>query len=341
MASVRAIAERAGVSIATVSRALNHDASVSPKTRRQILSIANEFGYVGKMGKRVTTNIGLVYTGARSINSVFDSALLEGLSRGLDEYRFDIVLLNMQRDKQLDESYTQFFMRKGVRGVVLRTTSDSLDICRMIADEQFPHVVISERFEADNVNYIGCDSTSESARAVEYLISLGHRRIAFATHIIPDGDHRDRFEGYRQALTHHGIGIDERLVLKHRASLAGGATVLEVIARMANRPTAVFFADPLLAVGAMNKARQLRLDIPNDLSVIGVDDAEVRYSVYPTLTAVCQNAAQLGHGASQLLASILAEGSKSAEGCQKTLPCYFEVHQSTGPVSASAGQDAP
>ena len=105
------------------------------------------------------------------------------------------MLLNLRRDKRPEETYTQFFMRKGVRGAVIRTMQDSRDICVEIAKEGFPTMVISERFDEPFINCIDCDSKPDSVRAVEYLIRLGHRRIAFAMHNMPDRDHTDRLEG--------------------------------------------------------------------------------------------------------------------------------------------------
>ncbi len=329
MSSVRRIAQEAGVSITTVSRALNNDPAVNSQTRRRILSVANNFGYVATMGRRVTTNVALTYTGPQSLSTVYDSAVLDGVIRGLEEHRFDCVILNLQRDKNADETYTQFFMRKGVRGVILRTTEHTRHVCEAIAAEDFPCVVISERFDSSEVSYVDCDSKTDSARAVEYLLALGHRRIAFAMNVVPDRDHLDRFEGYRSALAKAGLSIDENLVLRHAANLAGGATVMNVLASRKSRPTALYCADPMLAVGAINKAQELGIRVPQEISIVGFDDAQVRHSVYPVMTAVCQDAAQLGFEASLHLTRLLTGAAKGV--LQKTVSTFFEVNQSTGP----------
>jgi DNA-binding LacI/PurR family transcriptional regulator len=329
MSSIRKIAERAGVSITTVSRALNNDRNVSAKTRELVLAVANRSGYVSKVGRRATTNIGFAYAGRQTLSSVFDSALLAGITQGVDDFQFDVVLLKPQRDKYPDETYTQFFMRKGVRGVILRTTAESRDICLRIAEERFPMVVISERFKEEHISFVDCESRSESARAVEYLISLGHRRIAIGQHSIPDCDHLDRYEGYCQALHTAGIPLQEQYILRHPANLAGGATILKMAMSMSERPTAIYFTDPQLAIGAMNKAHELGVRIPQDLSIVGFDDAESRHSVFPVMTAVCQDTRALGFMAAASLTRMLIDGSK--ERIHETVPSFFEVHQSTAP----------
>ncbi len=335
MASVRQIAEQAGVSISTVSRVLNNDPAVNPDTRDKVLSAANRWGYVPTIGRRVTTYIGFAYTGRRTISAPFDSAVLDGVARGADDCRLDLVVLNIHRDKQPDETYTQFFMRKGVRGVILRTTAEARDVCTAIAEEGFPHVVVSDRFDTPAVNYIDGESQADTIRALEYLIALGHRRIAFAMHSIPDCDHLDRFAGYKQALAAHGIPFDERLIFRHPINLAAGATILKLTRSMPERPTAVFFADPLLAVGAVQKAHELGVRIPDDLSIIGFDDADMRYAVYPTLTAVCQDAAKLGFQATTWLGHLLS--GSGPQHFHRTIPTFFEINRSTAAPPRESG----
>ena len=333
MSSVRRIAEQAGVSITTVSRALNNDPVVNAKTRELVLAIANDAGYVATMGRRVTTNIAMVYTGSQTLAHPFDAAVFEGIARGVDECRFDVLILDMQRDKKPNETYTQFFMRKGVRGVIVRTMADSRDVCRRIADEGFPQVVISERFDSPNINCIDGASKPESIRAVEYLIDLGHRRIAFGVHNIRDCDHNDRLEGYTEALAKHGLPFHENLVFRHPYTLAGGATVMKMVMGMPDRPTAIYFADPMLSVGAVKMAHELGVRVPEDISIVGFDDTDVRHSVHPTLTAVCQDAGALGFEAGLRLTRMLTGACQ--DNFQKMVPTFFEVNRSTGPPPAN------
>lgn len=190
-------------------------------------------------------------------------------------------------------------------------------------------IVLSERFEDPRVSFIDCDSERESARAVEYLIALGHRRIAFGMNIVADTDHADRLAGYRQALTEHGIPFDEKLILKQKADFAGGASAIQILMAMRQPPTAVYFADPALAVGAINGAHQAGIRIPEDVSIVGFDDAELRHSVHPVMTAVCQNAADLGFDAAQELTQMILR--QTGEPVRKILTTFFEINQSTAP----------
>ena len=299
MSSVREIAKLAKVSVATVSRALNNHPDVDPSTRDRVVAAANRSGYVPAMGKRITTVIGLVYPGApvKADYGDFDSALLAGILRGVNEQKFDVKLVNLQRDKAADESYTQFFMRKGLRGIILRTFESTRGVCEAIAAEGFPSIVVADRFDDPRVNFICCDSRDDSRRAVEHLIQLGHRRIACAVHNVPDTDHKDRREGYAQALAEHGIPLDPALTFEIVASFDGGAAALNRIMGLPRPPTAIFFTDPLATLGALRRCQELEIDIPSELSIVGFDDSDIREHTWPPFTAVCQDARMLGEEA--------------------------------------------
>jgi DNA-binding LacI/PurR family transcriptional regulator len=327
MPSVRKIAKEMQVSVATVSRALNNHPEVNVDTRERILKAANDIGYFGSVGKRVTTNIGLVYTSDARFCE-YDAVLMSGIIRGVGEQRFDVTVVNLERDKAEGETYTQFFMRKGLRGVILRTLARSRHICQKIADEGFPSIVVAERFDEPNVNYLCYDSRADSRRAIEHLISLGHRRIALAVHAIPDSDHTARATGYREALENAGLHFNPELVLAVQADMDGGKSAINRLLSLPEPPTAIYFTDPLACVGAIARVHSLGLHIPNDLSIVGFDDGDMRLRTWPVLTSVCQDAAQLGFEAALWLTRKL--NSISNEPLRKMMSTFFEVHETTG-----------
>jgi len=327
MPSVRKIAKEMRVSVATVSRALNNHPEVSANTREKILRAANEVGYFGAVGKRVMTNIGLVYTSDVGFCE-YDATLMGGIVRGVGEQRFDVTVINLERDKGDDETYTQFFMRKGVRGAIMRTLARSRHICEKIADEGFPHVVVAERFDNPNVNYVCYDSQQDSRRAVEHLISMGHRRIALAVHAIPDSDHAARIDGFRDAMRAAELEIDHELVLSVMAGMESGRSAINRLMSIKNPPTAIYFTDPLTCVGALQRAHALGLRIPDDLSIVGFDDSDVRFRTWPVLSAVCQDAAQLGFESALWLTRKLS--GVHDERMRKAMTTLFEVHETTG-----------
>lgn len=327
MASVRDIARQTNLSITTVSRVLNNHPEIKPETRARVLSAVNRVGYVPNIGKRVVSNVGLVYTSEMPF-SAYDATLMAGMLRGLAEHKLNLTVVNIEREKTEGETYSQFFVRKGLRGAIVRTLSRSRHICEAIANEGLLAVVVAERFEKQNVNYICCQSRDASRKAVEHLIHLGHRRIGLAVHQEPDADHLDRQEGYKDAMAAAGLRYDPELVFPLIANFEGGAAAMSRIMSLPVPPTAVYFTDPLATVGAMARAQAMGLKIPNDLSVVGFDDGEERKRSFPPMTAVVQNVEQLGHEAALWMARRIT--GLSAEPLQRVLETNFEVNLTTG-----------
>ena len=331
MASVRQIAQLAKVSIATVSRALNNHPDVDPLTRDRVVAAANRTGYAPGIGRRLTTVIGLVYPDepVKADYGAFESALLAGILRGVNEQKFDIKLVSLHRDKSAEETFTQFFMRKGLRGVILRTFESSRDICQAIAAEGFPSVVVADRFDDPKVNFICCDSRDDSRRAVEHMIHLGHRHIACAVHNVADTDHKDRREGFGQAMAEHNIPIDPSHVLEIVASFEGGVAAINRLMGLPRPPTAIFFTDPLATLGAIRRCQELSIDIPGELSIVGFDDSDIRQHTWPPFTAVCQDARMLGEQAALWLSRSLM--GKAEKRIQLVRPTMLEINRTTAP----------
>lgn len=330
--SVRELARRVGVSTATVSRALNNHPEVSPETRARVLALADREGYHFRVGKRFTSVIGLAYPNdpLHPAEASFESAMLSGVLAGANDERFDVQVINVERDKGSDESYTHFFRRKGVRGVIVRSLRQSPGLAEEIADEGFPCVLIADRSEHPNVSYVQGESRSTSIEAIEHLIGLGHRRIAISTNVQMDTDHRDRQEGYLEALRKHGLESDPGLIVRMSDTMRGGAEAVDSLLALENPPTAIYFTTPPGTLGALQRCLDLGLSVPDDLSIIGFDDCETRQRSFPRYTAVCQDATEFARRATLWLTKRLMDDSTPP--LRVSLPTVFEVSDSTGPA---------
>ncbi len=145
MSNVRLIAKQAGVSISSVSRVLNNQPGVSESVRAAVLAAVNEAGYVPEVGRRSTTNVALIYTHVPTLESPFDAALLSGIYAGLAANGWDLVILEVHRSRQPGETVTQMLLRKGVQGALMRTTTPTQGVCREVAVEGFPAVIVGSR----------------------------------------------------------------------------------------------------------------------------------------------------------------------------------------------------
>ncbi len=329
MSSVREIADTAGVSIATVSRVLNNHPRVSEEARRKVTEAVNRTRYVASVGRRSTTNVAFVYTSDFSLGSPFDATLLERVSRSLQQTGLDLLILRAPSRLSPRESYSQLFQSRGVRGAFVRCTDNTRQIAEKIADEGFPAVTIADRLESPQANWVRSSAVHATTQAIEHLVHLGHRRIAVTLNVVDDLDHRERLDAYLSAMQAAGLEVTDDLFLRVPAYRQAGAAALRQITTMADPPTAVFVTDPHVAIGLMQEALRVKYRIPEQLSVVGFDDTEQRLSVYPAMSAVCQDTEALGGEAYAILERLLNENDATPE--QRQIECWLELHDSTAP----------
>ena len=333
MANLRTYAPR-GILLPPASKTANGPSlrANGPVVRR-VLGELSQSGELSASGKRAgtpaATNIALVYTGEPSVGCGFDAAIMCGMSRGMQDHGYDLIVLDARRSRQRGESFASLFARKGVCGAVVRTTATTRHIVSEIVDAGLPAVVVADRVDLPGVSYVYSDSREESAEAVEHLIALGHRRIAICINVVDDNDHVDRLNAYRQALVSHGIEFDPRLVMRVPAHREAGEQAVRRLINMPARPTAVFLTDPMVAVGFMGAAARDGIRVPGQLSVVGFDDSQVRFNVHPRLTAVCQDAPTLGREAFNVLHGTMTNEGVRGEPVRRSLRTWLEIHDST------------
>ena len=333
MSSVRQIANELGISVATVSRAMNQRSGVSEETRRKVLELAQRHQYKPSMGKKPTNVIGLVYPEepVKSDLGDFEASLLSGILRGVYEKKHDLAFISAARDKHPDETCTQFFHRKGVNAILMRSLGDT-SLVEQITSEGFPVLLVADRSEDPAVSYIDSISHDTSRKAVEHLLSLGHKRIALAMHNIVDTDHQDRESGYRDALHDAGIEVDESLIVRAQANTSGGEIMLTSLLGLEHPPTAIFFTNPMSTIGALHKCLRLGVKVPKDLSIVGFDDSVTRHQTFPRYTAVCQDAISLGVEAARWITRA-AQSDDPMPIYREVRPTNFEVLETTSYAS--------
>ena len=289
---------------------------------------AEKYDYRPTTGRKPTNVIGLVYPEdpVKSDLGDFEAALLSGILRGIYEKKHDLTFISATRDKHGDETYTQFFHRKGVRAIIIRSLGDT-SLAEEIASENFPILLVADRSDDPRVSYIDSSSRETSKQAIEYLVGLGHKRIGLAMHNAIDTDHRDREAGYCDALLKGGIEIDDTLIIQAEANTAGGEIMLTSLLELEHPPTAIYFTNPMSTIGAIHKCLRLGIKIPRDLSIIGFDDSVTRFHTYPRYSAVCQDAVALGVEAARWI--MRAAQSETNEIYREVRPTTFEILNTT------------
>jgi LacI family transcriptional regulator len=311
-AGIRKLAKLAGVSVSTVSKALNGYPDIGDETKRKILKLAKEIDYLPNTMARglitkSTKTVGVFF--GDQMNSGFDSPFLTdyfySIKNVLGEAGYDLLIFSNQ--KRDTSSYKAICHEKGVDGVILvltgkRRTDEKIHELH----ESFPTVYIdSLPIDKMKVNFVESDNEMGAYEATDYLIGLGHRNILkIGGDQIAKGSF-DRIDGYKRALEQHGILFDEKRVLY---GLYNQETAYQVVTKYFAKKrdvSAVFASSDMMAYGAIQALRDLGLDVPGDISVVGFDDIDSAKYYNPPLTTVHQQRQRMGETAAQILIELM------------------------------------
>jgi DNA-binding LacI/PurR family transcriptional regulator len=324
--TIKEVAERAGVSRSTTSRALAGTGYVAEPVRQRVRKAAEELGYVvnataRSLKQRSSRVIGVMVSDLRN---AFYADLAWGAGKRAREAGYTMLLID-DGGRPADElEAAHAFVASRVAGVVLTPVADGA--AAFLQRQRIPVVEVDRVF--GEVDAVVIDNRHAARATTEHLLSLGHQRIALVIDETDWTTGRERRHGYADALEAAGIAEDPALVLAAGWSADAAANAVRGLLAGPDRPTAVFAANNLLAEGVWRAAAGLGLAIPDDLSLVAFDDAPWMSMVTPTVTAVTQDAAQLGAEAIDLLLQRIAD--PSGEPRRVTLPAGFARRASTG-----------
>lgn len=311
MTTIKDIAKVAGVSVTTVSRALNGYSDVNEKTRKRIKEIAEELNYSPNIVARSlvmnrSKTIGLLVSeiSREGAKDNFTFEVLCGLNDRAAELDYDLILFNTNSTKQRLKSYTQLCRERRVEGVILQGIKKDDPYLQEVIDSDIPCVMIDVPIKGETVGYVTTDNIGGARRAVEYLLSLGHQRIAMMNGHAKAYVSEKRLKGYQEALTEAGIPFNPEWVLNGEYSEVYAEQVAEQFLND-HEVSAFFCASDLMALGVMKAVRKHGLHIPSDVSVVGFDNIVLAQHVVPALTTISQNMYQMGYEAASLLVNTL------------------------------------
>ena len=334
--TIRDIAELAGVSIATVSRAMNGRGDVADQTRALVREVARAHGYTPKRDARglSTGRTGLVGVTLPVIHPTYSSSIVASVAEALDEHDMRIVLCPTRHEHDREISLLERLMHGTTDGAILVLPEESGSELRALVRRGYRFVVVDPGVRlADDVPTVSAAHSAGADQAVRHLLGLGHRRIAAITGPRRRMATEERLRGYYAAMAGAGVLPDPRLVAESNFTVEGGFDQTARLLALSDPPTAVFaFNDPL-AIGAMRAARSLGLRIPEDLSIVGFDDTTEAEFVTPALTTVRQPLAEMGRTAVSILVRLLE--NQPYETAQLELATRLVVRGSTARRPAS------
>ena len=335
-ATIREIAELAGVSIATVSRVVNGREDVSPETRELVQRVVRERGYTANRNARGLSagKTGLIGATVPMLHHAYFSYILAGAAEGLYEQDMRLVLSPTMHEHHREVSLLERLMHGTTDGAVIILPEESSEELELLLNHGYRFVVIDPLLPLnERIPAVSAAHAAGADQAMKHLLSLGHTRIAAITGPRGWKATEDRRRGYYAALAAAGIMPDPKLEVESNFEIGGGAVAAEQLLALPEPPTAIFCFNDNMAVGAMQTARARGVGIPEDLSIVGFDDLEEAEIVTPALTTIRQPLAEMGRIAVSLLMRLL--DNQRLEALHVELGTRLVVRDSTAPPRSS------
>ena len=338
--TMRQIAERAGVSIGTVSHVINETATARPRLRERVLDAIRRMGYQPSalaqgLRKNRTNMLGMVIP---DITNPFFPGVVRGVEDVAYKRSFRVILCNADNDPSKEASYVRELRSYHIAGLLIipAVGADISSHLRAYASASAPVVCIDrvpDGWKGDAVLVANADG---AYLATQHLIQMGHRRLAIIAGPLGLTNAAERLKGFTRALSEARIEIEPEFLQEARFDTASGYQAALRLLRMRPRPTAIFACNDLMAFGVLQAARELGLRCPEDLSIAGFDSLEFTNFTDPSLTSVYQPGYQLGATAARMLMQRI-DGLRSAP-TKVLLPTELKKRNSVGPPASLPGK---
>jgi LacI family transcriptional regulator len=332
MVTIKDIAKELGISINTVSRALNNKPDVASKTREHVLETAKKLGYVPNTLARSlvageTCTIGFICS---DLVNPFYARIAQGVEETAREAGYTTIIASTNEDDTTERQAVDLMRSKRVDGIVISPTQQSHDHISRLIQENIPFILVNRHIDEFQTAYVINNNQHGAYLAVQHLVSLGHKHITHITGPLRISSVKERINGYRQALQKNDIPYDTNLVIHTDLTLeCGYQTTLNLLKRN-KMPSAIFAYSDHLAIGAIKAIRELGLSIPENISLAGYDDIEYAQFLDIPLTTVRQPMYEIGQRAINHLIEIIQSDDYQPKEHQEILEPDLIIRESTG-----------
>ncbi len=299
------VAKKAGVTPAIVSRVINDDPSlfIREETRNRVLEAVKSLGYrpnaiARSLRTKTTGTIAMVIP---DITNPFFPEIIKGVQRAVSQKAFSLILGNTEDDIAKQREYIELLVEKQIDGVLLaslHTDDESIDLLERY---HIPYVLVNRITKDIQSPFVIVDDVYGAKLAVEHLVQLGHKKIAHISGPLYIDTGLQRLEGYRKTLNNFGIEFFSEYVVESKFDEEGGYSAMKRLLSLEDRPTAVFAANDLIALGALTAISEQELKVPDDISIVGFNDIWIAQKVSPPLTTIKFALFDMGYIASEML----------------------------------------
>lgn len=307
------IAALAGVSKSTVSRVINGSPAVSPKASAAVHAVIARTGYrpnraARSLVTRRTGSIGLVVSEpeGRVFSDPFFASMVHGVTDIVRERDIQLVLV-LAKDQRAHEQVLDYLRNGHLDGALLISSHARDPLPRVLIDEGLPAVLSARPLEPLAISYVDVDSVAGASQAVEHLIERGRSRIATIAGPQDMSAGQDRLTGYRQALAHRQLAVDEDRIGYGNFTRSSGAEAMEEILGRGGAFDGLFVASDLMALGALAVLAERGIRVPQDVSVVGFDDSVAAVDARPPLTTVRQPVVEMARALTLTLLDHIAD----------------------------------
>jgi LacI family transcriptional regulator len=306
------VARLAGVSQPTVSRALRDDPRVTEPTRRRVVDAAGRLGYIpSERGRSLSTRrTGRAGVVVDDLGNPFYLRLLDALHAALEHHAVRMVVLTPHRN---DPERVDRLLDGSIDGAILTTTLLGSPLPAELQRHQFPFVLLNRIVDDVHADACVVDNAEGAARVGAELLALGHRTVGAILGPETTSTSRDREIGFRRVLADHGVRLPRTRIRRGPFDFATGHRGLTELMRATRRPTAIFCANDVVAIGALNAAHGLGLRVPDDLTIIGFDDIDMAGWELFELTTVRHDMARMAAAAAELLLARIEDPLRPAQ----------------------------
>lgn len=329
--NIKEIAKLAGVSVATISRVLNHPEVVQESTRNHVLSVMKENNYTPNWFAR-SLNLDRTYTLALIIPNI-ENEMFQRITSGVEEIahkkNYTILLCNTHNNIEKEEKYLEMIITRKVDGIIFTTSTFSNEHLSYLKEEKIPFVFIgkNEVFGEENSCYINFE---ESAfKMTQHLIEMNHNNIDLIIDESANSRSKYIIKGYEKAI--YVSGKETGNIHFCQNSIEGGFLTAKRLLGVGKMPRAIFASDDEIAFGIMKAAREENIDIPSDLAIAGFSNSPMDTLVVPELTSVEQPSKKLGMVAARMLFDLIEDVDFSSNTIQEIiLQSTIKIRNSCG-----------
>jgi DNA-binding LacI/PurR family transcriptional regulator len=335
-ATLKHVAELAGVDVSTASRVLSGSGfHVRETTRQKVLAAARQVGYKPNALAR-SLRVGKTNMFALLIPDITNPFFAE-MSKGAEDatasYGYSLILCNTEDRADSEEDYIRALREKQIDGFLIGTAHSGGTTVKKLIDDKCPLVLVNRRVRGVRTGYVGADDTAGSKEAVSHLIGLGHKRIAHISGYLHADTARRRLDAYRSVMVAHGLADEARdLVVESDYTFKGGQEAMGKLLDLPVPPTGIFAANDAMALGAIATARIRGIRVPEDISLIGFNDIAMAQISHPRLTSIRTSGYEMGALAAQMLVKMVRGEEPNPAGI--VLRCELVVRESTAPPAA-------